>query len=92
MRDVDAEARQEATLKAKCPECETGCDACKDGYTDVSFASGEFYTLKCTSSECGFENGGRIVNDDLPPLSVSLGPMTCVICKEPATWFYLGEV
>jgi hypothetical protein len=81
-------------MKAKCPKCfgkNPDCETCNDGFINVGIAEGAMYTRKCTSNECGFENGMRIVGEGLPPLSVDLGgPKTCIMCKEPTEWELVG--
>lgn len=66
-------------MKALCPKClGKGCAECEDGKIEVTFPEGDLYTLKCMA--CGYENGGRIVNADLPLQPPDIG---CVSCKAP---------
>jgi len=45
-------------MKTKCPDCNNGCDNCSDGYIEVKFAKGDWFTRKCTN--CEYENGAWI--------------------------------
>jgi hypothetical protein len=84
-------------MQAKCPHCfaQRDCDKCTNGYIEVEFAQGYLYTRKCQSVECGYENGGYIVEqgrptgpDGEPPSP----PGICVLCKEPCLWKFLGAI
>jgi hypothetical protein len=82
-------------MKAKCPHCEAGCPKCKDGFVEVSFGSGPLYTRACLNGECGYENGGYIVQQDRPKGPDGEPPefpRECVLCKSPCRWKYLGEM
>lgn len=57
-----------------------GCSECRDGFIEVTIAEGDLYTLKCTL--CGFENGGRIVNEELSLTAPDIG---CVLCRADKT-------
>lgn len=82
-------------MKAKCPHCEAGCPECKDGFVEASFSSGPLYTRACLNPECGYENGGYIVQADRPKGpdgEPPEAPRECVMCKSPCRWKYLGEM
>lgn len=76
-------------MKAMCPSCRgTGahphtdggdrCFECRGhGFIEATLAEGDLYTLKC--KVCGFENGGRIVNAELP-LPKDGPDIGCVSC------------
>lgn len=68
-------------MKAKCPNCQTGCARCVDGYIEVRLAPGDCYTRACTNPVCRFMNGGRM---STVPLTGSCGQ--CVHCGEAAEW------
>lgn len=78
-------------MRAMCPHCGgKGCDKpnCVDGYLQVSFAEGDWWTRMCLNQEdCGFVNGGRIC-EGFPP--ESSGP--CVVCGGPTDWTPFDEV
>lgn len=79
-------------MDAKCPHCKSGCEHCEDGFIQVQFARGRLYTKKCSDPKCGFENGGRITGEGLPPITDDLGdPMDCIICKAEASWVPVEE-
>lgn len=66
-------------MKALCPKCGgKGCAGCERGQIEVRMAEGDLHTLKC--KDCGYENGGRIVNEDLPLRPPEIG---CIRCKAP---------
>lgn len=59
-------------MKAKCPHCNSGCDKCQDGYTEVSFPSGpgvKFWRKVC--KDCGGIAGGCFSGPGLPDPKVS---------------------
>lgn len=78
-------------MKALHPDCSgRGCPKCREGFVEVTIPDGELYTLKC--KDCGYENGGRIVNEDLPLKAPEIG---CVKCNAPKTrveYVKVGEV
>lgn len=78
-------------MRAMCPHCQgKGCDAknCVDGYLQVKFAEGDWFTRLCINLEdCGFANGGRVSNG-FP--EVSSGP--CVNCDGPTEWVPFDEI
>lgn len=76
-------------LTAMHPACGgKGCEDCAGtGTVPVSIPEGDLYTLKC--KKCGFENGGRIVNAELP-LPANGPDIGCVECGAPKEdCFYL---
>jgi hypothetical protein len=79
-------------MQAKCPFCETGCEQCSGGYTDVRMATGNLFTRHCP--DCGRDNGGYIVEEgrSLPARS-RWEPGICVWCKGTnVEWLEIGEV
>lgn len=75
---------------AMCPRCRgEGCDVCLHGQIEVTIPKGDLYTLKCRV--CGYENGGRIVNPDLPPLP-EVPDIGCVECDAPPEQCYYKKV
>lgn len=74
-------------MKAKCPNCEKGCEKCKDGFIEVSIAKGKLFTRHC--DDCGFDNGGRVVPEGKDPPEGK--PAPCVMCKSQNTrWMDTG--
>lgn len=73
-------------MRAMCPHCGgDGCDKpnCVDGYLQVSFAEGDWFTRQCINMvDCGFTNGGCITKDGFP----SEPSEPCVICNGPTDW------
>lgn len=68
-------------MKALHIECGgKGCGICNAGFKPVTIPEGDWYTLKCKL--CGFENGGRIVNEELPLTAPDIG---CVMCRADKT-------
>lgn len=66
-------------MQAMCPRCGgKGCAECDDGKIEVTIPRGDLYTLEC--GDCGYQNGGRIVNEDLPLRPPDIG---CVECGAP---------
>lgn len=78
-------------MRAMCPHCGgKGCDQpnCVDGYLQVTFAEGDWWTRLCLNHvDCGFVNGGRIC-EGFPP--ESSGP--CVVCGGPTDWVSFDDV
>jgi hypothetical protein len=81
-------------MKAMCPICcgdiNNNCTKCHgSGEIDVHFTEGNVWTRACDNSECGFENGGRIVQGDKEPPEPS---GMCVMCKGTTHWLLIGEI
>ena len=78
-------------MKALHPECGgAGCHKCDGGYVEATLAAGTLYTCRCVDKKCGFENGGRIVGPDLPPLPKESGD--CVLCGSGTVFVKLCEI
>jgi hypothetical protein len=79
-------------MQAKCPYCvgeDNSCPKCDGtGKIGVGFAQGSIWTRLCLDSKCGFENGGRIVNNNKEPPE---SPGECVICRGPTKWLLIGH-
>lgn len=75
-------------MKAMCRYCAKAppasgvpCKKCGgSGFFAVTIPEGDLYTLKCR--DCGFENGGRIVNEDLPLRPPDIGCFGCGVGKD----------
>ena len=75
-------------MDALCPHCfGKGCEKCVDGKIAVSFAKGNVFTRQCTNLNCGFENGGRIVDGEIPEEPSG----DCVMCNSPTRWKIMGN-
>lgn len=76
-------------MKALCPDClGEGCETCQHSKAvSVEFAKGSLFTMECTNSACGFQNGGRIFDGAKPPEE----PERCIFCKSPSRWLKIGE-
>ncbi len=68
-------------MKAKCPDCESGCSKCDGGFFEARIADGEWYTRLCV--ECGFENGVCILGTDNKFLGI---PSPCIQCDGRVVW------
>ena len=78
-------------MRAKCPDCQSGCSKCTNGYIEVQLAeNGKWWTRVCTNEkECGFVNGGyHTVNDQIPE-EPSEG---CVNCGAETNWIDMDLV
>lgn len=83
--------RRKRTFMAVCPRCRgEGCEQCDAGRVHIQMASGDLYTLKC--QVCGFENGGRIVNEDLPLTDPEIGCLECCAPPEQQKYVKVGRV
>jgi hypothetical protein len=85
-------------MDASCPKCfrtgvskETGetCTHCNGaGAIEVTLAAGRLFTRECLSEECGFQNGGYILQEDyLPEPPEDVG--RCIMCDYLCRWLYL---
>lgn len=84
-------------MKAKCPYCiqkeqefnstTTFCEKCQDGYIDVTMSEGILLTEHCL--ECGFDNGGSIINDKRPLIE---NTDKCIMCDGETCWKYVGLI
>ena len=52
-------------MKAKCPYCESGCDACKEGFIEIGIASGFVFTPTCR--DCKQQTLGMHISDSATP-------------------------
>ncbi len=78
-------------MEAMCPHCfGDGCDKCSDGKIAVRFNQGDWWTEKCQSAECGFENGMRIMDQGEHPSKKEWGGRgvlrPCIFCNSETKW------
>lgn len=83
-------------LPALCPACfgkKADCQKCQGlGEITVTIPDGDLYTLEC--QVCGHQNGGRIMNDDLPfpENGPDIGCIKCDAPKESCRYVKVGEL
>lgn len=60
-------------LKAKCPDCNEGCDKCFNGYTEVTFGAEDsiMYSLIC--NDCETCAGGGFIDSKSAKMLECLG-------------------